>query len=116
MVQKSRGKAEEALKEVPEIEALIKEAEDRTQEARDALSGAENDANEALSIAEEAERVAQGASDVSGHVLNSHKNYIIHYPLIHLFSNLGCFLLVLTMAYWKIKLMAFYLVIHGIGI
>ena len=65
MVQNSRGKAEDALKKVPDIEDSITEAERKTEEARDALSGAENDANDALSIAEMAEKTAQNASDVS---------------------------------------------------
>ena len=64
VVQESKGKADDALKRVPDIEALIEEAERQTQEARDALSGAEKDANDALSIAEQAENTAQDASDV----------------------------------------------------
>ena len=65
VVQDSKGKADDALTRVPEIEALIEEAESRTQEASDALSGAEKDANDALRIAEQAESNAQDASVVS---------------------------------------------------
>ena len=65
VVQDSKGKADDALTRVPEIEALIEEAESRTQEASDALSGAEKDANDALRIAEQAESNAQDASEVS---------------------------------------------------
>ena len=65
VVQESKGKADDALMRVPDITALIEEAESQTQEARDALSGAEKDANDALSIAEQAENTAQDASDVS---------------------------------------------------
>ncbi|WAR30636.1 LAMC1-like protein [Mya arenaria] len=68
VVQESRGKAEEALERVPEIEAHIREAEARTDEAREALSGAENDAEMALRIAQEAEEMAQGASDEASRI------------------------------------------------
>ncbi|KAH3798034.1 laminin subunit gamma-1-like [Dreissena polymorpha] len=68
VVQDSRGKAEDALEKVPEIEANIREAEARTQEARDALSGAGSDAAEALRIAQEAEKMAQGASDEASRI------------------------------------------------
>lgn len=64
-VEESKGKAQDAIKKIPDIENLIKRAENKTQEARDALSGAESDANEALSLAQLAQVTATNASMVS---------------------------------------------------
>ncbi|XP_011419247.3 laminin subunit gamma-1 [Magallana gigas] len=61
-VEESKGKAQDAIKKIPDIENLIKRAENKTQEARDALSGAESDANEALSLAQLAQVTATNAS------------------------------------------------------
>lgn len=63
-VEESKGKAQDAIKKIPDIENLIKRAENKTQEARDALSGAESDANEALSLAQLAQVTATNASMV----------------------------------------------------
>lgn len=64
-VEESKGKAQDAIQKIPDIENLIKRAENKTQEARDALSGAESDANEALSLAQLAQVTATNASMVS---------------------------------------------------
>lgn len=65
LVKASKGKAEEALTKVPEIENMIEQAENKTTEAQDALSGAEADANMALQLAQQAQTIAQNASSVS---------------------------------------------------
>ncbi|KAG1663944.1 Laminin subunit gamma-1 [Nymphon striatum] len=63
LVQKSKGDADEELKKVPEIQALIEEAENKTQEAANALSGAERDAIDARDIAQKAQEIAEQASE-----------------------------------------------------
>lgn len=63
-VQASKDKAVEALSQSKDIEALIIEAESRTQEARSALSGAESDAIDARDTAKAAQETAQQASAV----------------------------------------------------
>lgn len=63
VVQDSRGKADEALKMIPDIEVLIENAEKRTKDAQEALSGAEKDANDTLRLAQKAEKMAMNASD-----------------------------------------------------
>ncbi|CAN8019241.1 unnamed protein product, partial [Ixodes persulcatus] len=61
-VKNSKEKARAALERVPEIRALIEEAENKTADARDALKDAEEDANAASDIATQAERIAEQAS------------------------------------------------------
>ena len=63
-VKESEGKAKDALQNIPEIEKLIEQAENKSSEARDALSGAESDANMALSLAKLAQETATNASTV----------------------------------------------------
>ncbi|EEC12698.1 laminin gamma-1 chain, putative, partial [Ixodes scapularis] len=63
-VKNSKEKARAALERVPEIRALIEEAENKTADARDALKDAEEDANAASDIATQAERIAEQASKV----------------------------------------------------
>lgn len=72
-VEESKGKAQDAIQKIPDIENLIKRAENKTQEARDALSGAESDANEALSLAQLAQVTATNASMVSCFLLYAKK-------------------------------------------
>ncbi|KAH7979957.1 hypothetical protein HPB49_012193 [Dermacentor silvarum] len=61
-VKASKDKASAALERVPEIQALIEEAENKTRDARGALKDAEADANAASDIAKEAQRIAEQAS------------------------------------------------------
>ncbi|KAM7303910.1 laminin subunit gamma-1 isoform X2 [Ixodes scapularis] len=69
-VKNSKEKARAALERVPEIRALIEEAENKTADARDALKDAEEDANAASDIATQAERIAEQASKDAIHVRN----------------------------------------------
>jgi laminin gamma 1 len=62
-VQESRGRADDALKKVPEIDRLITDAEAKTGDAEQALEGALTDAIEARDVAKEAQRIAEKASD-----------------------------------------------------
>lgn len=64
-VQENKDKADNALLRIPEIEAIIEEAEKKTMEAQDALSGAESDADMSLKLAQQAQSTAQNASNVS---------------------------------------------------
>lgn len=64
-VKASKDKASAALQRVPEIQALIEEAENKTRDARGALKDAEADANAASDIAKEAQRIAEQASKVN---------------------------------------------------
>lgn len=61
-VKESQGRADEALKRVPQVEKLLNEGKAKTQEAFDALTGAYNDAINAQSIATEARYIAGNAS------------------------------------------------------
>ncbi|XP_077506239.1 laminin subunit gamma-1 isoform X2 [Amblyomma americanum] len=61
-VKASKDKARAALQRVPEIQALIEEAENKTRDARGALKDAEADANAASDTAKEAQRIAEQAS------------------------------------------------------
>lgn len=64
VVQESKGKAEDALKKVPEIRRIIGEAETKTQAAENALTGARQDAIDAMNTAKQAQKVAEAASRV----------------------------------------------------
>lgn len=64
LVQKSKGEAEEAMKQVPEIQALIDEAKEKTKQANEALSGAEQNATLAQKLAIEAKDISEMAAKV----------------------------------------------------
>ncbi|ESP04836.1 hypothetical protein LOTGIDRAFT_211656 [Lottia gigantea] len=70
LVQESKGKANDALTKIPDIERTIKEAEDTTKEAQNALSGAELDAQEAYRLAQEAQSTAEDASEEASRIRN----------------------------------------------
>nr|KAG5699979.1 hypothetical protein BaRGS_001798 [Batillaria attramentaria] len=63
LVAENKGKADEALQKVPEIERMIRQALETTQQARDALRGAVDDAKEGLRLADLAEQTATEASN-----------------------------------------------------
>ncbi|XP_023243676.1 laminin subunit gamma-1-like isoform X1 [Centruroides sculpturatus] len=69
VVQDSKDKAEDSLKDIPFIRSLIKEAEDKTKEANDALGNAKQDAFEARDIAQQAQRIAEQASKKAKDIL-----------------------------------------------
>lgn len=87
-VEDSKGKAEDAIKKIPDIENLIKRAENKTQEARDSLSGAESDANEALSLAQLAQVTAINASDVRTVHNNMHRSLFSNVFMMKSLGNL----------------------------
>lgn len=57
--------AEEALKRIPQINATINAANEKTRQAETALGNAAADAKEAKSKAEEAEKIASNVQKVS---------------------------------------------------
>ncbi|XP_071154854.1 laminin subunit gamma-1-like [Mytilus edulis] len=67
-VQENKDKADNALLRIPEIEAIIEEAEKKTMEAQDALSGAESDADMSLKLAQQAQSTAQNASNEASRI------------------------------------------------
>ncbi|KAG8188781.1 hypothetical protein JTE90_009175 [Oedothorax gibbosus] len=69
LIQESKGRADEALKRIPEIEQVIGEAEEKTRSAEDALRGAEKDATESKDEAQTAEQKAEQASKHANDVL-----------------------------------------------
>ncbi|XP_070532708.1 laminin subunit gamma-1-like [Ptychodera flava] len=74
LVENSKGAAEDALTDIPEIERIIEEATDTADEANEAIEGAETDAIDARDIATEAEDIAKDASDGAGQVKDDAEN------------------------------------------
>lgn len=64
-VNDNKTTAEEALKRIPEINATINAASEKTRQAETALGNAAADAKEAKSKAEEAEKIAANVQKVS---------------------------------------------------
>lgn len=64
-VNDNKTTAEEALKRIPEIEATINAANEKTRQAETALGNAAADAKQAKSKAEEAEKIAANVQKVS---------------------------------------------------
>ena len=63
-VKESKEKALEALKRIPEIEAILDQADNETIRASEAVQGARSAANESKNIADEAKNTADEASKV----------------------------------------------------
>lgn len=63
-VNDNKTAAEDAMRRIPEINATINEANDKTRRAEAALGNAANDAKEAKAKAEEAEKIANDVQKV----------------------------------------------------
>ncbi|XP_075230002.1 laminin subunit gamma-1 isoform X2 [Lycorma delicatula] len=71
-VQESKAKALAALQTVPEIERLIKEAQEKTTNAQEALAGAESNAENARNVAQDAQqKYAEQASKEADEIRKS---------------------------------------------
>lgn len=67
-MQQSKDKAKTAVRQIPEIEKLTREAQQKIRTAENALTGAESNAQNAKDTAEDAEtKYAQRASEVREH-------------------------------------------------
>lgn len=63
-VNDNKTAAEDAMRRIPEINATINEANEKTQRAEKALGNAASDAKEAKAKAEEAEKIANDVQKV----------------------------------------------------